>query len=577
MRRSVLQWRFIWDVSAGSTTRRSARRSRARTPSAPTSSSTPRSVRDVPASPAAPVAAAAIVGPSPHRRPEPARRAVPDRVAADVVRQALRRAVRPRGATRDGRDRARRRHDRRQGARRRRTATWSRRGHGYPLSTPRPAGRSRIRTTGCVPPSRARGGADGSTSRGSGSPGRCTGSCARRGRARDPPRDPLERPAHGGRVRRDRGARRARAADRADRQPRAHRASRRRSSSGCAATSPRPTRGSRASLLPKDYVRLRLTGRVGDRRRGRVGDAAPRRRAAALERRGARGARASRATWLPPVLESPEVGPRRDGRSCRSRPARATAAAAVGVGRSGPDTLSVVLGTSGVVLRDAPRLRPRRRARVHAFCHAVPGHVARDGRDALRRRLARTGSTSALAPTRRSTSSSPRRTAWGPGAEGLLFLPYLAGERTPHADPDARGAFAGLELRHDRGALVRAVLEGVAFGLRDSLDLLRALGVDGDAARVSGGGARGGLWLADRRVGARPPARADRRPRRARRSARRCSAASPAASSPTCDDAVARCVRVTDRVEPDPAWRDAYAELLPRYRALYPALRGLDA
>ena len=63
---------------------------------------------------------------------------------------------------------------------------------------------------------------------------------------------------------------------------------------------------------------------------------------------------------------------------------------------------------------------------------------------------------------------------WEPGAEGLTFLPYLAGERTPHADPDARGAFAGLSLRHDRGALVRAVLEGVAYGLRDSLDLVAA-------------------------------------------------------------------------------------------------------
>jgi xylulokinase len=84
---------------------------------------------------------------------------------------------------------------------------------------------------------------------------------------------------------------------------------------------------------------------------------------------------------------------------------------------------------------------------------------------------------------------------WQPGAEGLLFAPYLAGERTPHADPDARGAFVGLELRHDRGALVRAVLEGVAFGLRDSLELLRALGVAGDRGRASGGGARGRLWL----------------------------------------------------------------------------------
>ena len=84
---------------------------------------------------------------------------------------------------------------------------------------------------------------------------------------------------------------------------------------------------------------------------------------------------------------------------------------------------------------------------------------------------------------------------WPPGSEGLLFQPYLAGERTPHADPDARGAFVGLTLRHDRGALVRAVLEGVAYGLRDSLELLRGLGVAAEVGRVSGGGARSGLWL----------------------------------------------------------------------------------
>src|SRR5207248_3913974 len=85
--------------------------------------------------------------------------------------------------------------------------------------------------------------------------------------------------------------------------------------------------------------------------------------------------------------------------------------------------------------------------------------------------------------------------AWPPGAEGLVFLPYLAGERTPHADPDARAAFTGLSARHDRGALVRSVLEGVAFGLRDCLDLIAELGERPALGRVSGGGARSDLWL----------------------------------------------------------------------------------
>ena len=84
---------------------------------------------------------------------------------------------------------------------------------------------------------------------------------------------------------------------------------------------------------------------------------------------------------------------------------------------------------------------------------------------------------------------------WPPTVEGMSFLPYLAGERTPHADPHARGAFTGLSLRHDRGALVRAVLEGVAYGLRDAVEILRQLGVEPTVGRVSGGGARSALWV----------------------------------------------------------------------------------
>jgi xylulokinase len=84
---------------------------------------------------------------------------------------------------------------------------------------------------------------------------------------------------------------------------------------------------------------------------------------------------------------------------------------------------------------------------------------------------------------------------WPPGSEGLLFAPYLGGERTPHSDPDARGAFVGLSVRHDRGTLWRALLEGVAYGLRDSLELLRELGARPASGRVSGGGARSELWL----------------------------------------------------------------------------------
>ncbi len=130
---------------------------------------------------------------------------------------------------------------------------------------------------------------------------------------------------------------------------------------------------------------------------------------------------------------------------------------------------------------------------MHAFCHAVPGQW-----HAMGVMLSAAGSLQwlrdRLAPETAFADLVAEAEAWGPGAEGLLFAPYLAGERTPHADPSARAAFTGLELRHDRGALVRAVLEGVAFGLRDSLALVTSLGGPADRASASGGGARG-LWL----------------------------------------------------------------------------------
>jgi xylulokinase len=156
----------------------------------------------------------------------------------------------------------------------------------------------------------------------------------------------------------------------------------------------------------------------------------------------------------------------------------------------------------------------------------------------------------------------------------LLFAPYLAGERTPHADPDARGAFVGLSLRHDRGALVRAVLEGVAYGLRDSLELLRALGVRPDVGRISGGGARSALWREIVASVLDLPLET---------TAVEEGAAYGAALLAGCragtfadpQDAVARCVRVQERTEPKSAWVSAYAEGYERFGRLYSSLAPL--
>jgi xylulokinase len=330
-------------------------------------------------------------------------------------------------------------------------------------------------------------------------------------------------------------------------------------------------------LLPKDYVRLRLTGEwaidASDASGTLLLDVG--RRAwsedvlEALELPTA---------WLPPVLESPDRAGTSRG-AVQGVPVAAGAgdqpAAAVGVGADRPGVLSVVLGTSGVVLAPLAAYAHDPVGRVHAFCHAVPGAW-----QAMGVMLSAAGSLQwfheRLAPDVAFAGLIAEAEAWEPGSGGLVFLPYLAGERTPHADPDARGAFVGLELRHDRGALVRAVLEGVAFGLRDCLDLLRSLGVDARTARVSGGGARSDPWL---RIVASVLDVPLEVTASEEGSALGAALLGGVAGGIFADvhDAVGRCVSVAHVVEPEPARRDAYAELLPRYRDLYPALRGIGA
>ena len=326
--------------------------------------------------------------------------------------------------------------------------------------------------------------------------------------------------------------------------------------------------------LPKDYVRLRLTGSwacdVADASGTLLLDVPGRRWSDevldALE---------IPSVWLPPVLESPAVSGTTPGGVPVAAGAGDCAAAALGVGVDRPGPASIVLGTSGVVFAALPAYRPDERARVHVFCHAVP-----DAWHAMGVMLSAAGSLQwlrdAIAPDVSFEALIAEAERWEPGAEGLLFLPYLQGERTPHADPDARGAFVGLHLRHDRGALTRAVLEGVAFGLRDSLDLLRGLGVDVSSARASGGGARSDLWL---RICASVLGVPIERTVAEEGSAFGAALLGGVAGGVFADvhEAVASGVRTGAVVEPEPDWRDMYAGLHERYRALYPALRGVDA
>jgi xylulokinase len=315
-------------------------------------------------------------------------------------------------------------------------------------------------------------------------------------------------------------------------------------------------------VLPKDYVRLRLTGEwaidAADASGTLLFDVADRHWSDevldALE---------IPAEWLPPVSESTEIAGAGDQQ-----------AAALGVGVISPGTVSVVLGTSGVVLAALPEYAHDGTARVHAFCHAAPGLW-----EAMGVMLNAAGALQwfrdALAPGASFDDLIAEASRWEAGADGVLFLPYLQGERTPHADADATASFTGLSLRHDRGALARAVLEGVAFGIRDSLELLRELGVAPRAGRASGGGAHSRLWLEIVASALGLPLE-------------RCVVDEGSAygaallagvangTFATADEAVASCVRVRETVEPNPAWAARYADGYARYQASYPAIRGVE-
>jgi xylulokinase len=253
-------------------------------------------------------------------------------------------------------------------------------------------------------------------------------------------------------------------------------------------------------LLPKDYLRLRLTGElatdVADASGTLLFDVRARRWSGEVMR-----LLELDEALLPTALESPAVSGRVTARAAadlglpKGTPVVAgagdQAAGAVGAGAVSPGVVMVSIGTSGVVFTAAERPAIERQGRLHAFCHAVPGlwHV-------MGVMLSAGGSFGWLASTlgkseERLSELAGRSPA---GAGGLVFLPYLSGERTPHADPLARGAFVGLTASHGPGDLARAVMEGVAFGLRDSLELVRGLGLPVEEVRLIGGGARSPLW-----------------------------------------------------------------------------------
>lgn len=333
-------------------------------------------------------------------------------------------------------------------------------------------------------------------------------------------------------------------------------------------------------LLPKDYVRFRLTEVFATDKAGAGGtilmDLAGR-------------------DWSPEILDALEIEPDllppthegpiptgvvTAGAAVATGLSAGTpvvagagdqAANAVGTGAVGQGVFALSLGTSGVVFvpTEQPRFDPE--GRLHAFPHAVP-----DRWHLMGVMLSAAGSfrwfRDSFAPGREYDHLTEAAASIGPGAEGLTFLPYLTGERTPHPDPLARGAFVGLSLRHSLDHLTRAVLEGVAFGLKDILDLMTASGAQHpDQIRASGGGIRSRIWrqiLADV-LGAEIAATTT--PEGAAYGAAMLAAVS--AGWHADGDAVATAwVTIGDVTVPG-SDVDRYHELHGRYQSLYPALK----
>ncbi len=265
-------------------------------------------------------------------------------------------------------------------------------------------------------------------------------------------------------------------------------------------------------LLPKDFVRFRLTGEFATE----VSDASGTLLFDVTHRRWSRemlGALQIDAGLLPRVYESPEI----TGNITREAAlltglaagtpvvggAGDQAASAVGNGVVLPGLTSATLGSSGVIFAytEVPRLDPR--GRIHTFCHAVPGkwHVMgvtqgaglslrwfRDFFGGIENWYAAQVGADSYDLLVCEAEQAP------PGSGGLLFLPYLMGERTPHLDPQARGMWFGLTAAHTRAHMVRSILEGVAFSLRDSIEIFKGLEIPVEQIRLSGGGSRNFTW-----------------------------------------------------------------------------------
>jgi xylulokinase len=256
-------------------------------------------------------------------------------------------------------------------------------------------------------------------------------------------------------------------------------------------------------LLPKDYVRYKLTNEYAMDKADGAGTVL-----FDLKSRNWSGEILKTLdidpTWMPQTFEGPEFTGKITNEAAAATGLKVgtpvvagggdQAAQAVGVGAVEPGIIALTLGTSGVIFATTPSALIEPQGRLHAFCHAMPGMWHFMGV-----MLSAAGSLQwyrdTLAAGMDFNDLLKEAEMISAGSEGLQFLPYLSGERTPHPDPLARGAWVGLTLRHGRGHMTRAVLEGVAFGLKDSFALIQAAGLgEIRQVRASGGGTKSALW-----------------------------------------------------------------------------------
>jgi xylulokinase len=337
-------------------------------------------------------------------------------------------------------------------------------------------------------------------------------------------------------------------------------------------------------LLPKDYVRLRLTGvraiDVADASGTLLLDVVHRRWSDAML-----DAVGLNPDCLPALYESQEIVGRITESAAASTGLKAgtpvvagagdQAAGATGMGIVRPGDVSATIGTSGVVFAasDAPVTDPA--GRLHTFCHAIPGrwHVMGVTQAAglslrwLRDNFAQSSNYDQL------TSEAVKVP---PGSGGVLWAPYLMGERTPHLDPDARAALLGLAADHTRAHVVRAILEGVAFSLKDTLTIFRELGIPVKAIRLGGGGARSSLW---RQIQADVYGQGVETVQ-AEEGAAYGAALLAGVGAGVWDSVDAACdavVHVAGRTAPDPQSVIVMQNSYARYQRIYPALRSIFA